>query len=190
MSRRALGILSIVPFALIVIYGILYARLSHPRMKASAPITPVYARLSNGDIAPQFVLPTTHGVFDLGAQDKPVFVEVFATWCQGCQREVNVVNAVYRSFGWRVSFVAIPGSDTGSDGTSPETPEDVLNFQNTYRVQYPIAAYDPQLTAAQQYVADRLPTFVVIDRQKKITYINSGEVSQRALTTALKSVLR
>ena len=190
MSRRLIGAVSIALFSSVVIFGVVYARLVQPRSLQQAATAPLYAQLAVGNVAPQFVLPTTHGVVDLNAENRPVFIEIFATWCQGCQRETNIVNALYRSFGSRVAFVAIPGSDTGTDGTSPETQVDVLNFQLANGVQYPIAAYDPQLVTAQQYMQANLPTFAIVDREKKIAYINSGEVSQRDLTTALKAVLR
>jgi cytochrome c biogenesis protein CcmG, thiol:disulfide interchange protein DsbE len=139
--------------------------------------------------APQFDVETTAGLFDLSKTRKPVFLEVFATWCPHCQRETAVIDKLYAKYASRVDFVAVSGSDTAMDGTSASSENDVLDWIRRFNVRYPVA-YDPILNVANLYLQGGFPTLAVIDTQKKIRYLNDGEVSYQELDSALRSVLR
>ncbi|MBV8638607.1 MAG: redoxin family protein [Candidatus Eremiobacteraeota bacterium] len=190
MNQRTLGVLSIVIIAVLVIGGVLYVKLRPSTQLQNASVAPINATAAIGQKAPEFQTPTTAGPFDLAATQKPVFLEVFATWCPHCQRETMVIDRLYQKYRDRVDFIAVPGSDTGMDGTSPESQFDVLNFQQRFRTQYPIAAYDPNLTIAKQYLKGGFPTLAVIDKNKTITYLNSGEVPYGELDAELAKVTR
>lgn len=189
MNQRTIAIASIV-VAILVIGGVLFVRLYPSRRLQNASTAPIAGTAQMGQKAPEFQIPTTDGPFDLAAVDKPVFLEVFATWCPHCQRETAVIDRLYKKYKDRVQFVAVPGSDTGMDGTSPESQLDVLSFQNRFRVTYPIAAYDPTLAVAHQYLESGFPTIAIIDRTKTITYLNSGEIPYGELDAALVKVTR
>ena len=189
MNQRVLALLSLLVLAVLIAGGIFYARL-HGAQLNNASTAPVNATAAMGQKAPEFTLPTTAGAFDLAAVTKPVFLEIFATWCPHCQRETVVLNQLYAAYGSRVAFLAIPGSDTGMDGASPESQLDVLNFQIRFNVKYPIAQYDPNLTVAKLYLKGGYPTVAVIDRNKTITYINDGEIPYKELATALNAALK
>lgn len=189
MNQRVLAILSLFVVAVLVVAGIVYVRM-HQSQLQNASSAPVNAAAQIGAKAPEFSLPTTAGAFDLATVDKPVFLEIFATWCPHCQRETAVINQLYAAYGSRVAFLAVPGSDTGMDGASPESQFDVLNFQIRFKVKYPIAAYDPNLTVAKLYLKGGYPTIAIVDRSKTITYLNSGEVPYKELATALSAVLK
>lgn len=189
MNQRVLALLSLIVLAALVAGGILYARLHGAQLK-NASSAPVNAAVAAGQKAPEFTLPTTAGPFDLATVTKPVLLEIFATWCPHCQRETVVMNQLYAAYGSRVAFLAVPGSDTGMDGASPESQFDVLNFQIRFNVKYPIAQYDPNLTVAKLYLKAGYPTVVVIDRNKMVIYINDGEIPYKELAAALDQVLK
>lgn len=189
MNQRALAIISAIVFVALVAGGIIYVKL-HPTQLQNASNAPVNAPLDVGMQAPQFTLPTTAGPFDLSTATKPVLIEIFATWCPHCQRETVVMNQLFAEYGKRVTFLAIPGSDTAMDGASPESQFDVLNFTIKFNVKYPIGVYDPNLTVAKQYLKGGFPTIVIIDRNKNIAYVNSGEISVQDLAAALNKVLK
>ncbi len=189
MNQRALAIVSALVLVVLVAGGILYVKL-HPSQLQNASSAPVNAPLAIGQKAPEFTLPSTGGLFDLATVKQPVLIEIFATWCPHCQRETAVMNKLYAAYGKRVTFLAIPGSDTGMDETSPESPFDVLNFSIKFNVKYPIAAYDPNLTVAKLYLRGGYPTIAIVGRDKNIAYINSGEVPYQELAAALDKVLR
>lgn len=187
-NRTVLGIVAVVS-ALVVVAVIVIAivRSSHPTaQQQNASVAPVVAPLQVGSTAPEFKIPSTAGVFDLDAQRRPVLIEIFASWCPHCQRETVVMNRLYQAFKSRVAFIAIPGSLTGMDGSSPESEGDLLNFITRFDVQYPIAVFDPALTVANQYIQGGYPTIAIVGTNKKILYINSGEVTYETLAGVLQ----
>lgn len=190
MNRRTIGIASLVIIALLIIGAVVYAAVRPSQQLNNASTAPANATLAIGQAAPEFTLPSTAGTFDLDAQTKPALIEIFATWCPHCQRETVVMNQLYAAYKNRVAFLAVPGSDTGMDGSSPESQFDVINFQIKFNVKYPIAAYDPNLVVAKQYLQGGYPTIVIVNAQHKITYLDSGEVPFAKVAAALDASLK
>lgn len=190
MNQRNIAIGSLVALACIIVGVVLYVQVNNSRQLRNASVAPVNAGATQGLKAPTFSTPTTQGPFDLATIEKPVFLEVFATWCPHCQRETAVINKLYGAYKDRVAFVSIPGSDTGMDGKSPESLLDVLNFQQRFKVAYPIAVYDPNLTIANQYLKGGFPTIAIIDKSKTISYLNSGEIEYAELDRELGKTTR
>jgi thiol-disulfide isomerase/thioredoxin len=156
----------------------------------TASDAPMYAHLEVGQPAPAFSAATTHGPFSFPTGDhKPVFLEVFATWCPHCQHEVSVINPLFARYGDKVHFVAISGSQTGIDGKSPSSQVDVMNFVQREKVGYPVA-YDPDLTVAKKYLQGGYPTLVIIDRGGKIASVRDGEISGKVLSDDLDKALK
>jgi len=116
-------------------------------------------------------------------------LEVFATWCPHCQRETAIVDQLYERYKDRVAFVAVTGSATSMDGQGQSSEEDVLNFAKAFNAKYPVA-YDNSLDVAHKYLQGGFPTVVVINRQKTVTYITSGETPYDELNSAIVSALR
>lgn len=190
MKDRAFIIITLVIIAVIAIVTIVRAFI-HPSVQLqNASQAPVVGTAQLGHTAPDFTIPTTSGIFALAKQTRPVFLEVFASWCPHCQRETAVLNKLYTTYKSRVAFLAIPGNGTGMDGSSPESEADLFAFQQRFNVLYPIAVFDPQLTVANEYIQGGYPTIAVIGRNKKILYLTSGEASYTQLSSALESALR
>jgi thiol-disulfide isomerase/thioredoxin len=190
MNRRPLVVGTIVVLALIVIGAVLYYFLGPERRGVqNASVSPIVGKAQVGQPAPTFEVATTAGLFDLSKVDKPVFLEVFATWCPHCQREAAVIDRVYRKYRASVDFVAVSGSDTAMDGTSASSELDVLDWARRFHVEYPVA-YDPLLNVANLYLQGGFPTIALIGRDKKVAYLNSGELSYQDLDSAIKKVLR
>jgi thiol-disulfide isomerase/thioredoxin len=190
MNRRLLGIVTVVVVAVLIIGGVIVAKLHPSQQLQNASKAPTVGTASLGKAAPDFVTATTSGEFTLSKIDKPVFLEVFATWCPHCQRETAVINRLYANYSARVAFISIPGSTTGMDGTSPESQLDVFAFTNRFSVKYPVAAYDPNLTIGNQYLQGGFPTLAVIGKNKIVSYLNTGEVSYDELSRALQKTLK
>ncbi len=190
MNQRLLATISIVVVAILVIGGVLYTKLHPSHQLQNASQAPTVGTAQMGRPAPEFRAATTNGLFDLATANKPVFLEVFATWCPHCQRETAVIDKLYGAYKSRVDFIAIPGSDTGMDGTSPSSQLDVLTFKDKLHVQYPIAAYDPTLSIANLYLQGGFPTIAVIGKDKKVSYLNSGEISFGELQREIDKVLK
>jgi cytochrome c biogenesis protein CcmG/thiol:disulfide interchange protein DsbE len=184
--RRAILWLTIAVIAIGAILSIAMANRSIPPIAESAP---PYNQLSAGDPAPLFSAATTQGAFSLKAAHRPVFLEIFATWCPHCQRETAVLNQLYEKYGKRVDFVAVTGSPYAHDRASPESLSDVLGFVQYFRVRYPVA-FDGSLAIAGKYLQGGYPTIAIIGSNKRIAYIGSGEIAETALDSAIRRALR
>jgi cytochrome c biogenesis protein CcmG, thiol:disulfide interchange protein DsbE len=190
MKQRPLILGTIAIFAIVAIGAVIYYFFGpeHRRVQGASQ-SPIVGKAQVGQPAPPFQVATTAGLFDLSKTEKPVFLEVFATWCPHCQHEAPVVDRLYRKYRDKVYFVGVSGSDTAMDGTSTSSELDVLQWAQRFKVQYPVA-YDPVLNVANLYLQGGFPTFAVIGKDKKVAYLDSGEVSFHDLDAAIAKVLR
>ncbi len=172
---------------LVVLIAIIGVALASHVPKAATDISKP-AVLTVGQAAPEFVVSTTNGPFDLNASKGPTFLEVFATWCPHCQREVPALNALNDKYKGKINFVAVSGSARAGDGSSAASQADVISFAQQLHVTYPIA-YDPDLLVAKSYLGGGFPTIVIIDKNKKIANKLEGEVAQADLEKAIAAVL-
>jgi thiol-disulfide isomerase/thioredoxin len=190
VTRRSLAVLTIVVVVAIALGASLWYFVGpeHRRMQTASQQS-IVGKAQVGRPAPFFEVSTTAGLFDLKKTRKPVFLEVFATWCPHCQRETAVVDRAYRTYGARMDFVAVSGSDTAMDGTSTASQLDVLEWARRFNAAYPVA-YDPLLSVANLYLQGGFPTFAIIDKNKRVDYLESGEVAYRDLDAAIRRALR
>jgi thiol-disulfide isomerase/thioredoxin len=184
--RNAIAIGSLVLLAIIVIVAISLA--NRVPQTATVPNTAA-SPLVVGQQAPDFSLSTTAGPFSLSHPDgKPTLLEVFATWCPHCQREVKVLDPLYAQYKSKVNFVAVNGDALGMDHTSPESQADVYNFAQKFGVTYPIA-FDPNLDVAHEYLQGGYPTLVLIGPSGKVEAIRDGEIPESDLSNALSAAV-
>ncbi len=155
---------------------------------ASQTVNPNAKKLTVGSTAPTFRITSDAGPFDLAGVSTPVFLEVFATWCPHCQREVPVINALAKAYAGKVAFIAVSGSPYGVDGSSPENQADINAWVQKLGVTYPVA-FDSDLQIANEYLQGGYPTIVLIDTHKIVRYVNSGELTPEELQTAINGVL-
>lgn len=173
--------LAVVVLAIVVAVGL--ASRTNVVSKAASE-APMLSKLKAGDSAPPFSVATNAGNFDLAQVSTPVLLEVFATWCPHCQRETATLNHLATKYAGKVAVVAVSGSPQGMDGNSPESQADVNQFGAQFNVQYPLA-FDPDLKVAQLYLQGGFPTIVLIDKNKKVSLIKSGEVPEADLAKAI-----
>jgi thiol-disulfide isomerase/thioredoxin len=173
-----------------VICGVVVAIVLSNRVPTSATTPLGDASVVVGSHAPTFSVSTTEGPFDLADVKTPVLLEVFATWCPHCQREVAVLNALNRKYGAQIAFVGVCGSPYSNPETdAPSSQSDVLAFAQAFSVGYPIS-FDPDFLVAQKYLKTGFPTIAIIDRKKTVTYIDSGEITESHLDAEIASVLK
>jgi thiol-disulfide isomerase/thioredoxin len=188
VNQRRIGIASLAIALLIVVAAIAWYALRPSRALRTASQAPVVGKAQLGQTAPQFEVATTDGLFDLDKAGKPVFLEIFATWCPHCRHEIPAIDRLYERYRSRVDFVGVSGSTTGMDGTSAESAADVVAWAQRFGVRYPVA-YDPLLNVAGLYLQGGFPTIAIIGKDKKIAYLTSGETSYGDLNSALQRVL-
>lgn len=184
-NRRTLLIYATI--AVIAIAAVVAVALANRVPKSAQTVNPS-AKVAVGDNAPNFTVSTTAGPFQLASVTTPVVLEVFATWCPHCQREVPIMDQLAKQYAGKVAFVGVSGSPYGIDGSSPENQADVMQFVQKLNVTYPVA-YDPELSVANAYLQGGYPTIVLIDKNKKIRFLRDGEVPEADLRQAIDSVL-
>jgi thiol-disulfide isomerase/thioredoxin len=190
MNRRTAQIATgVVIIAIVVVAALAYHFGPERHRIVAASQTPLVGKARLGQRAPGFTVATNAGFFDLNAVRKPVFLEVFATWCPHCQRETKVIERLYARYHSRVAFVAVSGSNTAMDGSSDSSELDVLDWIKRFNVRYPVA-YDPLLDVANLYMQGGFPTLAVIGTDKKVDYLDDGEIEYAELDAALRKVLR
>ncbi len=186
--RKLIGIatLVVIVVGLFVVVGLL----SRPNniVPESATKAVGSSKIKVGDVAPEFTAQTNAGPFDLASVSTPVLLEVFATWCPHCQRETVALNDIATKYQGKIAMVAVSGSATDSTSANPESQPDVNSFGATYKVRYPIA-FDPELKVAALYLKSGFPTLVLIGANKKIVWMQDGEVSEPTLDKAIRSVI-
>lgn len=190
MQRRTLAIASAITLVIVILGALLIARLRPNQQLSNASSAPIIAKARLGAIAPSFSTPTIDGEFNLTTIRKPVFLEVFATWCPHCQFETAVIERLYRRYKSRIAFIALPGSTTNMEYSGPSSQEDVGAFVARFGVNYPVALYDPALTDANLYIQGGFPTIAMIDRAKRIVYLQSGQTKFAPLNKALAQLSR
>jgi cytochrome c biogenesis protein CcmG/thiol:disulfide interchange protein DsbE len=183
--RRIAVIASLIVLGAVIIVAVALGS----RVPKTASTAPFSASLAVGQKAPEFAVSTTGGPFSLAAAGgKPTLLEVFATWCPHCQREVPVLNDLYVTYRDRVNVVAVAGSPYGMDQSAPESQADVVAFVDQFKVQYPVA-FDPTLDVAHKYLGTGFPTVVLIGSDGTVLAMRDGEIPRADLAKALDATL-
>lgn len=182
MNYRIAAVVTLLIVATGIAVAVANARLV-PKVAVSAP---PLSMISVGDAAPPFRVTTIDGAaLDSTTIDRPIVLEVFATWCPHCQRETAVLDRLWQADGARDALVGVSGSPYAMDRSTPSSLADVERFAELLGVRYPIA-YDESLDVAKNYLQGGYPTIVFIDRNKKVVAIESGEVSFDRLRADLR----
>jgi thiol-disulfide isomerase/thioredoxin len=184
--RNAIAIGSAVLIGILIIVSIAFAN----RVPPPATVAPnALGQAMIGKPAPDFTLSTTAGPFQLSkATGKPTLLEVFATWCPHCQREVRVLDPLYTTYKDKVNFVGVNGDYRAIDETSPESQADVVSWTQKFNVLYPVA-FDPDLAVAHQYLQSGFPTLVLIGSDGKVISIRDGEIPSADIRNALDAAI-
>ncbi len=93
---------------------------------------------------------------------KPVFLNIWATWCPPCVGELPSIQSLYETYGDKVHFVLL----------SDEDPEIVEEFaaKHDYK-QLPFYYYN---TMPADFSSNSIPTTFVIDRKHKVLIHKKG----------------
>jgi thiol-disulfide isomerase/thioredoxin len=141
---------------------------------------------SEGAEAPAFDLPVVSASvgqparFSLASrEDKPVLIEVFASWCGSCRRAAPVLARAHEKYGHDVEFVGVSVDD---DATL------ALEAKRDWRIPYAVA-HDDKGAFSRAYKIRVLPTFVLLDREGRIAEVSAGMPSQGRVDAWAKSVL-
>ncbi len=108
----------------------------------------------------------------------PVLVNLWASWCVPCQREMPLLQAAHEATGARMLFL---GVDTADERAS------ALDFLASVGVTYPQLT-DPSGTTRAALGTQGIPVTVVADASGRVTYRHVGALTATQLRQALAAV--
>lgn len=169
----------------VILAGIVWAtnRPISPTPEPKSSVQPVSTAPLTGYRIPSFSLPSFPDNKPISLKDyqgKPVFINVWASWCPPCQAETPDLVQAYAKYGDKVQFI-------GVNLTSQDSLPDVTAFIDKYEIKYPIAL-DTKGAVAQQYQTQAIPTSFFINRQGVIVERYVGAITPQVLETNLKRI--
>ena len=139
---------------------------------------PAVDRTTPGGDSPTSRSQTLRGgeAFRLDELEGPAVVNLWATWCAPCKRELPEFEAVHRSLAGEVTFVGVNIGDDGDDAA------DYLDDLGITYDQY--LDFDSELTAALKTAT--LPMTLIIDADEQIALRHIGPLDQDELIEAIE----
>ena len=113
-------------------------------------------------------------------QGKPIFINLWASWCPPCQAESPDIVKAYAKYGDKVQFIAV-------DLTAQDTLPDVTAFIEKYGIKYPIAM-DIKGAVADQYQVMAIPTSIFVNRQGIVVDRVVGSITPQILEGDLERI--
>lgn len=136
-------------------------------------------------IAPNFTMPSLGGG-TIGLADykgKVVLVNIWATWCPPCVREIPRLQRTYEQYKDQ-GFVLIVMNTTFQDDQAK-----VEKFVRDQGITYPIAP-DTDGKGAADYAGRLTPTNYLIDQNGKIVSVTVGEVDEAKFKKQVAALLK
>ena len=119
-------------------------------------------------------------VVSLAGADGPVLMNIWASWCVPCRREMPVLQAAHEEYGDRVRFIGVSHQDQRGAA---------LEFLRETGVTYR-SGFDPQGSTARAYGAFGLPTTYFITALGRIVATKTGELTGAELSSELDRLLQ
>lgn len=122
---------------------------------------------------PDLVDPT--GTVTVPRPGTPVVLNIWASWCVPCRREMPVLREAYARFGDQVAFIGVNHLDQR---------DEAIDFVAETGVGYP-SGYDPDGSVARTYGAFGVPTTYFITASGRIVAAKTGELSSEELSSQI-----
>lgn len=106
---------------------------------------------------------------------RPEVINLWASWCGPCRRELPLLEQAHRTVGDSVLFLGVDVRDSRSRA---------LGFLGDHRVSYP-QVYDEAGAVARAFRFAGVPDTVVVDAGGHVVYRHAGELDRATLEAAL-----
>jgi thiol-disulfide isomerase/thioredoxin len=110
---------------------------------------------------------------------KPVFVNFWGSWCEGCKAEARTLALFERSHRAQVAIIGVDTIDSRAGANA---------FYKRYETEYP-SIWDPRGLLSAAWTLGT-PTTLVFDRKHRYVMRLEGPASKAQLTAALKRAIR
>jgi len=134
--------------------------------------------------APELTLTDTQGISHSLAEyrGQVVLINLWATWCEPCKKEMPALQAFYDAHQPADGFVTLAINDG-------EPREDVLRFAEELELTFPIWLDPTSIATAQAFKTIGLPTSFVIDRSGAVRFYWVGAIDQETLEATISPIL-
>jgi cytochrome c biogenesis protein CcmG/thiol:disulfide interchange protein DsbE len=159
--------------------GVAFAALLTLLTWSSAYAAPTQARV--GAPMPRFLLETLDGVTVTPSQfaGRPLFINVFASWCPPCRVELPAIVRAHGRFAKEIVFLGVD---------EQEPPHVAETFARREGMRYTLCTDAGPFEAA--YGATQIPTSIFIDRRGIVRFIHRGPISEAQLKAQLARLLQ
>ncbi len=145
---------------------------------ARSPAPTRAGTLQIGDLAPAFALDTLDGKsLDGNFHGRPAYINVFATWCSPCRRELPAIAQQAQRYGDRIDFLLVDEQEAASR---------VKSFAVQLGVPAPVAVDGGQFAAT--FDVSGLPESIFIDSRGFVRYIYRGIIPDVVLAAQLSAL--
>jgi cytochrome c biogenesis protein CcmG/thiol:disulfide interchange protein DsbE len=110
---------------------------------------------------------------------KPVFLDVWASWCVPCREEAPMLARLFRAYGRRIQFVGLDMNDGRSDARA---------FIRRSGLSYP-HVFDAKATLATRLKVLGLPTAFLVDARGRVAAVAAGKQKEEALRHAFDALI-
>jgi thiol-disulfide isomerase/thioredoxin len=151
-----------------------------PPQPASAPGCPAGGARMHGLVGvrlPCLARPRRTSLVPSAAR-RPELVNIWASWCDPCRRELPLLERAYRAADQRVRFVGVDVRDSRSRA---------LAFLGGHRVSFP-QVFDEDGALARAFRFAGVPDTVVVDPSGRVVYRHAGQLDAASLAAALAAV--
>lgn len=108
---------------------------------------------------------------------KPLYINVFASWCPPCRSELPRIVSAHEKYGARITFLGVDAQETSGVAK---------RFAQEMKLAFPVALDRGQM--AVTYGAVGLPESVFIDRHGVVRAVVRGEITPAALERDLAEI--
>jgi len=134
--------------------------------------------LQVGESAPAFLINTLDGAsITSDFQGRPAFINVFATWCPPCRRELPAIVEQSKQYRDRIVFVFVDEQEPAAV---------VKQFVASFGLSTPVAVDRGQFAAT--FDVGGLPWSIFIDRHGIVRYIYRGGIPAKILGNQLSTL--
>jgi peroxiredoxin len=136
-----------------------------------------------GLYAPDFSLKNVPGGTQVrlsSYEGQPILLVFWATWCPYCEREMSVLNSVYKTY--KDGGLVLLGINTGDSDSKVRSYRDAHNLVFTVLL-------DSQRTVMRRYQVSSIPFHFFIDADGKIRYAASGFMEKAAIDDMVKVIM-
>lgn len=125
--------------------------------------------------------PMTVSEFDtlLEASDRPLVVNVWASWCVPCRSEAPLLRGAHAEFGDRIRFVGIDVRDTQAEGVA---------FMSEFGIAYE-NYFDPEGAIPAALGGFGVPLTYFFDAGGELVFFQSGVIDERTLALQIDELL-